>query len=45
MVTLILVSFIILFKILFKQNKQAQIGQATSEGDGHDELVTGREKQ
>ena len=37
--------FMLIFKILFKRNKQAQIAQATSEGDGRDELVTGREKQ
>ena len=47
MVVLILISHIVmlLFKICFKRNKQAQIAQATSGGDGHEELVTGREKQ
>ena len=38
---LILRLLMMLFKILFKRNKQAQIDQATSESDGRDELVTG----
>ena len=47
MVVLIMISHIVmlLFKICFKRNKQVQIAQATSGGDGHEELVTGREKQ
>ena len=47
MVVLILISriFMLIFKILFKRSEQAQIAQATSEGDGHEQLVTGREKQ
>ena len=44
-VALILISFILLFKFLFKRNEPAQIGQATSGGEGRDELVSGRESQ
>ena len=47
MVVLIMISHIVMLlsKICFKQNKQAQIAQATSEGNGCDVLVIGREKQ
>ena len=37
--------FMLIFKILFKRSKQALIAQATSESDGRDEFVTGREMQ
>ena len=41
MVVLILMTF----NFLFKRKELAQIGQATSGGEGRDELVTGRESQ
>lgn len=42
MVALIVMAFMLLFKFLFKRN---ELVQATSEGEGRDELVTGRENQ
>ena len=45
MVVLILMTFMLLFKFLFKRKELAQIGQATSGGEGRDELVTGLESQ
>ena len=44
-VALILILFMLLFKFLFKRKEPTQIGQATSGGEGRDELVTGRESQ